>query len=232
MYRNEGIAGYFKGNAVNIVRIVPFSALEFFTFEVVKGFLFEPGAPRDKLKLLYCGLLSGVSASTFTYPLDVIRTKLSVNVSMSNQSIWGAGLTMVKNEGLLSLYKGWLATLVGIAPYVGFKMSFFDLFKPYVIPDSTSPMFSTLNMCLGAAAGTFAATLTYPSDLIRRKLQLRTPDSPYRTMIGCAMYILRTEGFAGWFHGLVPCYLKVIPASAIAFGCNEKLKQMLGVKTN
>jgi solute carrier family 25 phosphate transporter 23/24/25/41 len=92
MYRKEGVAGYFKGNAANVIRIVPFSALEFGTFEAVKGYFFEPGAPRDKLKLLYCGLLSGVSASTFTYPLDVIRTKLSVNTEMTTQSIWGTGL--------------------------------------------------------------------------------------------------------------------------------------------
>jgi hypothetical protein len=91
---------------------------------------------------------------------------------------------MIRTEGALSLYKGWLATLMGIAPYVGFKMSFFDVFKPYFIPDSNSSLFSTCNMLLGAAAGTFAATLTYPTDLIKRKLQLRTPDTPYKTVVG------------------------------------------------
>jgi solute carrier family 25 phosphate transporter 23/24/25/41 len=184
IYSNEGVVGYFKGNAVNIVRIVPFSAVEFFTFEVVKSLMFEPGEQRDKIKLLYCGFASGIAASTATYPLDIIRTKLSVNTEMASRSIGSMALEMIKTEGALSLYKGWFATLMGIAPYVGLKMSCFDILKPFVIPDSNSPFFSTSNMLLGAAAGTFAATLTYPTDLIKRKLQLRTPETPYRTVMG------------------------------------------------
>jgi solute carrier family 25 protein 16 len=74
IYRNEGFTGYFKGNAVNIVRLVPFSGIELFTFEVLKGHFFVPGEKRNKMKLLGLGVLSGVSASTFTYPLDVLRT--------------------------------------------------------------------------------------------------------------------------------------------------------------
>jgi solute carrier family 25 phosphate transporter 23/24/25/41 len=136
---------------------------------------------------------------------------------------------MVRTEGLLALYKGWLATLVGIAPYVGLKMSFFDFLKPYVIPNADSALFSTANMALGAAAGTFGATLTYPLDLIRRRLQLRTDATPYRTVVGCTIYIMHTEGFVGLWRGLVPGLLKVIPSSAIAFGCNEKFKQILAL---
>jgi hypothetical protein len=89
---------------------------------------------------------------------------------MGVRPIWGTGLDIVRREGPFAFYKGWLATLAGIAPFVGFKVTFVDFFRPYVIPDSTHPMFASLTMCLGAAAGAFAATLTYPQDLIRRRM--------------------------------------------------------------
>jgi solute carrier family 25 phosphate transporter 23/24/25/41 len=36
MYKEEGWRGFFKGNGVNIVKIAPFSALEFFFYEFFK----------------------------------------------------------------------------------------------------------------------------------------------------------------------------------------------------
>lgn len=36
MYKNEGLTALFKGNRVNVIRVVPFSALEFFTFDYIR----------------------------------------------------------------------------------------------------------------------------------------------------------------------------------------------------
>jgi solute carrier family 25 phosphate transporter 23/24/25/41 len=229
IFRNEGLLGFYKGNAANIVRVVPFSAVEFYTFDQVKMYLFKPGEVRDKKKLLLCGSISGVAASTATYPLDLIRTKLTMSTERVTRSIWGTAFHVVQNDGFFALYKGWLATLMGIAPYVGLKMASFDFFKPYIIPDSQSRWFTPANLFLGAAAGTFAATLTYPTDLIRRRMQLRTKTTPYSTVIGCVWNIGTVEGFSGFYRGLVPCYMKVIPSCGIAFACNEKLKSLLNI---
>ena len=36
MYEKEGMAGFFKGNGANVFRVIPFSALEFFTFDFIR----------------------------------------------------------------------------------------------------------------------------------------------------------------------------------------------------
>lgn len=41
MWRNEGFYGFLKGNGVNVVRIAPFSAFEFYFYELYKGKLFD-----------------------------------------------------------------------------------------------------------------------------------------------------------------------------------------------
>jgi len=228
IWRKEGISGFFKGNGTNVIRIVPFSALEFATFDAVKGYYFEEGKPRDKKSLLICGGMAGIVASTCTYPLDMIRTRLSVTTEM-NQSVTATFLKVIRNEGLFALYKGWAMSMAGIAPYIGFKMAFFDTFRPYFIPPADDKFFTIKNMALGATAGVFAATMTYPTDLLRRMLQIRTKETPYKTFIGASGHILRTDGIKGFYRGLIPCYVKVIPSVGIAFGCNEKLKVIFGV---
>ena len=40
MWKIEGVLGFFKGNGMNIIKIVPFSALEFYSYEVFKSNLY------------------------------------------------------------------------------------------------------------------------------------------------------------------------------------------------
>jgi len=45
MYTTEGVMGFFKGNGVTVLKIAPFSAAEFYFYEVYKQNLF-PGQER------------------------------------------------------------------------------------------------------------------------------------------------------------------------------------------
>jgi len=112
MWRVEGMWGFFKGNGVNIVRIAPFSAFEFFFYDVYKNNLFN-GNSTSNLAKLACGGLTGMTASTLTYPLDLIRTKLSIIVADGTikPSIWGTGVQIYREGGFFSLYKGLPSTL-------------------------------------------------------------------------------------------------------------------------
>lgn len=83
MWRNEGFYGLLKGNGVNVIRIAPFSAFEFFFYDLYKSHLFG-GSTASVSNKLVCGGLTGMTASFLTYPLDLIRTVMSVSVdSMS-----------------------------------------------------------------------------------------------------------------------------------------------------
>jgi hypothetical protein len=46
-------------------------------------------------------------------------------------------------------------------------------------------------------------------------------------MFNCYGTILRQEGVPGLYKGLFPCLLKVAPAMAIMFCCNELLKDLI-----
>ena len=94
MWRNEGFYGLFKGNGVSVARIAPFTALEFFFYDFFKNALFRDDKGQiSNWGKLFCGGLTGMTASTLTYPTDLIRTKMSVSVGKYKvkPSIYGVG---------------------------------------------------------------------------------------------------------------------------------------------
>jgi solute carrier family 25 (mitochondrial phosphate transporter), member 23/24/25/41 len=101
MAKNEGMQGFMKGNGVNVLRIAPFSAFEFYFYELYKNKFMPADNPDSKLGKLMCGGLTGMTASTLTYPLDLIRTHLSLAVDKGvKRSIVGTGVEIVQTKGI------------------------------------------------------------------------------------------------------------------------------------
>ena len=86
-----------------------------------------------------------------------------------------------------------------------------------------------MNLLMGGFAGTLAVTLTYPTDLLRRLMQLSgTKGYPkYSNMFDATIKVVRAEGPVGLYKGYIACLLKVAPSMAILFWCNEILKSYM-----
>jgi len=76
-----------------------------------------------------CGAAAGITSVATTYPLDIVRTRLSIQSAsfavLSDVQIkalpgmWATMVTMYKTEGgVLALYRGFIPTIAGVAPYV------------------------------------------------------------------------------------------------------------------
>ncbi len=135
--------------------------------------------------------------------------------------------TMYRVEGVGSLFKGLGATLAGIAPYAALNFATYDLMKKqyYTSGHKQSGM---SNLVLGGCAGTFAASVCYPLDTVRRRMQMK--GKTYNNMWDALRTISRVEGVRGFYRGWVANTLKVAPMSAIRFVSYEALKGVMGVK--
>jgi solute carrier family 25 phosphate transporter 23/24/25/41 len=79
---------------------------------------------------LICGGIAGITSVTVTYPLDIVRTRLSIQSASfaglgardPSERLPGMFTTMVtiyKTEGgMVGLYRGIVPTVAGVAPYV------------------------------------------------------------------------------------------------------------------
>ena len=93
-------------------------------------FIESPDGDMPATSRLVCGGAAGITSVTVTYPLDIVRTRLSIQSASfadlgkrdSSQKLPGMFTTMVmiyKNEGgIIALYRGIVPTVAGVAPYV------------------------------------------------------------------------------------------------------------------
>lgn len=97
-----------------------------------RHYQFVESSPAEGLtpfKRLLCGGAAGITSVSFTYPLDIVRTRLSIQSASFAAlgkaagdrlpGMWATMVTMYKTEGGVSaLYRGIIPTVAGVAPYV------------------------------------------------------------------------------------------------------------------
>ena len=174
-----------------------------------------------------------MTAVATTYPLDLIRTRLSSLESVRGQynGIVSAFRVITKKEGLRGLYRGLFATSLGVIPYNAIQFNTYALMKMFVAGERELEELTVVEtLTCGAVAGATAQTITYPLDVIRRRMQMtavNTPERQYSGVVDCFTRTLRVEGVRGLYAGLLPNFLKVVPAMSTSFVCYEFTKSLL-----
>jgi len=241
MYRDEGWRGFMRGNGTNCVRIVPYSAVQFGSYNVYKGF-FEPtpGADLDPVRRLICGGLAGITSVTFTYPLDIVRTRLSIQSASfaalgkhegKLPGMWQTMVNMYKHEGgMFGLYRGILPTVAGVAPYVGLNFMVYESVRFWFTePGEKNPAWYR-KLAAGAISGAVAQTCTYPFDVLRRRFQINSMSGmgfQYKGIWDAVRTIVSQEGIMGLYKGIVPNLLKVAPSMASSWLSFEVTRDFL-----
>lgn len=225
IFREEGVRAFWKGNGTNIIRIFPYSAGQLMANDQYKRLLASDDGHLTVGRRLLAGACAGMTATALTHPLDTVRLRLALPNSgytgMSN-----AFSTMLKTEGVRSMYKGLAPTLIGVAPYAALNFSAYDMLKKAVY-HGDKPQGIVQNLLLGGTAGTFAASVCYPLDTVRRRMQMK--GTLYTSQMDALVKIWQNEGYRGYYRGWVANTLKVVPQNAIRFVSYEALKQLLGV---
>ncbi|KAL5166593.1 Thylakoid ADP,ATP carrier protein, chloroplastic [Glycine soja] len=76
--KEEGIQGYWKGNLPQVIRVVPYSAVQLFAYEIYKKIFRGENGRLSVAGRLAAGAFAGMTSTFITYPLDVLRLRLAV----------------------------------------------------------------------------------------------------------------------------------------------------------
>ena len=76
----------FKGNGTQMVRIIPYGAISFASYEFFKSLLPPQSSPDSHWNKFVAGAGAGVITVTTTYSLDTIRTRLAFQVRNNKYS--------------------------------------------------------------------------------------------------------------------------------------------------
>lgn len=79
----------------------------------------------------------------------------------------------------------------------------------------------------GGVAGAIAQTITYPLDVIRRRLQSSgLLGFHYNGLFDTARKLYSEEGPRSFYRGMMPNYLKVVPAISVSFVLYETIQNL------
>jgi solute carrier family 25 protein 42 len=139
---NEGVAALWKGNFATMIRVFPYSGVQFMVFDRCKLFFLReheergqylsilPPAAQQRRKYgltpsesLVAGMMAGTVSVLVTYPLDLTRAQLAVlrrhRDGSPTRSFVGVLGDNYRHRGLVGLFRGITPTLLGILPYSG-----------------------------------------------------------------------------------------------------------------
>lgn len=243
IYHKEGPLGYYRGNGALMLRVFPYGAVQFVSYEQYKkvlNSLYFNGA----LSKLLSGSFAGITACSLTYPLDVVRSRLAFQVA--DEQIY-CGICHVIRQiittegGFAGLYRGYAATALSMIPAVGFGFFTYESIKDFIL--SLSGPLTKKNregqevltpiggLLCGAVAGASSQTVAYPLDVVRRRMQLAGAVSDGYKYSGCIntfVTVYLEDGVRkGLYRGLSINYLRVIPQVAVMFSVYELTKQYL-----
>mmetsp|Transcript_9624 Transcript_9624/g.16166 ORF Transcript_9624/g.16166 Transcript_9624/m.16166 type:complete len:140 (+) Transcript_9624:573-992(+) len=87
------------------------------------------------------------------------------------------------------------------------------------------------NGLCGSMAGITAVSVCYPTDLLRRLMQLRGDSSEHnhKNSFEACKYIIKNQGVSGLYRGYQATIVKTVPMTALLFILNEQFRLYLRV---
>lgn len=161
----------FRGNFTNVVRAAPQKALDFVAFDFAltqvahAGHAFRkwrhrraPGDPAlpdpgdtpgdpTALQTLVAAGAAGVTSTVVLYPLEVVRSRLTVGNPGQYRGIMHAALTILRTEGLRGLYGGLGPSVAAILPEAAITYGMFDILK---VTAGADPCYAFLLLALAS----------------------------------------------------------------------------------
>lgn len=232
MIKEGGIRSLWRGNGTSVVKIAPESAFKFAAYEEIKRLMVgESGKEITVKERFAAGSIAGAIAQTAIFPMEVVKTRLAISTTGQYTGLLDCGLKILKKEGIRSFYRGYLPNLIGIIPYAGIDLTIYETLKLMYLrnhPDRKDPGVIVLLLC-GSVSSTCGQLASYPLALIRTRLQAQATEDAKGGPMALAKNIIKTEGLKGLYRGLLPNFIKVLPAVSISYVVYEHTKSLLGL---
>lgn len=248
LWKAGGFRTFFAGNGLNVVKIMPETAIRFGSYEFAKKALATYEGHGDPQKIntwskFVAGGVGGMTAQFCVYPIDTLKFRLQCEIVegglKGNALLLQTAKKMWADGGFRAAYRGLTMGLIGMFPYSAIDIGTFELLKNtftrykakyYGIHEEDAAPGSLVTAFIGASSGAFGATVVYPLNVLRTRLQTQgTACHPptYTGIWDVAQRTVRHEGFRGLYKGLTPNLLKVAPALSITWVCYENSKKLL-----
>ncbi|KAF8257178.1 mitochondrial carrier [Lactarius quietus] len=233
IYKDSGTLGLFLGHSATLLPI------KFLAYDEARHFLMPTRAQETNLRRFSAGAISGawlvllcvrmafhtIHSTASGYPARPSFLHTARFIYFEGAQLNPNPTTPIKRDlfhtlPLLKFYRGFTVSLVSIIPYAGTGFLTWDYLRATLVPispDGRRPHVTPMaDLNIGALAGAVAQTVSYPFEVVRRRMQIGGLTQPGRWLRWReTVRAIRTRGgLQGFFVGLSIGYLKIVLMNA------------------
>lgn len=164
-----------------------------------------------KLNILYSSILTSISSSLLTHPMDVIKVKYQTNNITIKDLI-----KQINSGGIKILYNGAIPSVIRSSIYVSSKIYTYEYLKSI-----KQPIFFRDKVLYGMSAGLIGSILGTPFETITVKMQ--SDIIRYPTLNTTIRHIYMNEGLYGFFNATKYTVIRGMIVTSCQFSIYEQM---------
>jgi solute carrier family 25 folate transporter 32 len=187
--------------------------------------------------------LAGALTQVITNPIWVLKTRM-VSSDRSARgaypSMWAGAVRLLRDEGVAGFYRGLGVGLLGVS-HGAVQFAVYEPAKRMYLArrgrraaargrpgEAAGPIANEATIGLSTLSKLVAGAVTYPLQVLRSRLQNYDAEERFgRGIRGVVRQLWREEGVRGFYRGLVPGVVRVLPATWVTFLVYENVKYYL-----
>ncbi|KAH8592375.1 mitochondrial carrier domain-containing protein [Bisporella sp. PMI_857] len=229
MASKEGFSSLWRGVSSVAMGAGPAHAVYFATYEAVKHLMGgNKLGEQHHIAAAASGAAATIASDALMNPFDVIKQRMQLSGSRTAyKSMFDCARYLYRAEGLAAFYVSYPTTLATSVPFTALQFLAYESLSTSMNPNKNYD--PTTHCIAGALAGGFAGALTTPMDVIKTMLQTRgsASDVELRKVNGLmdgVRLLHRREGLRGFFKGVRPRVITIMPSTAICWSAYEACK--------
>ncbi|XP_071603457.1 electrogenic aspartate/glutamate antiporter SLC25A12, mitochondrial isoform X1 [Heliangelus exortis] len=227
--RFEGFFGLYRGLLPQLIGVAPEKAIKLTVNDFVRDKFTKKDGSIPFLAEVLAGGCAGASQVIFTNPLEIVKIRLQVAGEITTGPRVSA-LSVIKDLGLLGLYKGAKACFLRDIP---FSAIYFPVYahSKLMLADENGRVGGLNLLAAGAIAGVPAASLVTPADVIKTRLQVaaRAGQTTYSGVVDCFRKILHEEGPSALWKGAGARVFRSSPQFGVTLVTYELLQRWFNI---
>jgi len=205
IYQKEGIKGYYRGLTAVYLSVIPKNAIRFSSFHYYNSIIHSN---------FLSGLLAGMTEAIMVVnPTEVCKIRIQTQYNsvrnpesvIKYKNIYQTIFLILKEEGISPFYRGLVPTILRQSLNQASNFYFFNLLNQEY---DLNPFIS------GCISGSIGPIFNNPLDVIKTKIQTSIKKIKVLDIIHS---IIKNDGIKGFYKGLFPRLLRIIPGQGITF---------------